>query len=124
MINNKITNLISRIRQAILNPKFDGYIISIKEIHNSKEILDLCLRLSHAGFLYYKPISNSWYLAPNSLLNIEILSKSGKRIYKSYSEIQENEIVRTSKGFRLGYQARKEQIGGELILKILRGGAV
>jgi ribosomal protein S8 len=124
MINNKITNLISRIRQAILNPKFDGYIISIKEIHHSKEILDLCSRLSHAGFLNYKPISNSWYLAPNSLLNIEILSKSGKRIYKSYSEIQENEIVRTSKGFRLGYQARKEQIGGELILKILRGGVV
>lgn len=122
MINHRISNLICRIRTAILSKK-DGLIIYHSHIFNSKEILDLLSSLASNGFIYYSPLSKAWYLNNSPLphlSNIQVRSKSGKRIYKGYKELKENEIVRSSSGVWTANQAKKKRIGGELLLKFDR----
>lgn len=129
MINHRISNLICRIRTAITSNK-DGFIIKHTETYGSKELLDLLSFLAYGGYIYYSPKSNSWYLksSPNTLLpilaNIKNISKPGKRIYRGYKEIREEEIVRTSSGMKWGNEAKRERKGGELLLKVERGGVV
>jgi hypothetical protein len=78
MINNRIINLICRIR----NSK-DGYIISNKEIRQSNEIIDLLAKLGELGYIRYSQQTLSWYKNPGCFLDIRHLSSSGRRLYRT-----------------------------------------
>lgn len=54
MINNRIINLICRIR----NSK-DGFIISNKEIRQSNEIIELLAKLGELGYVKYSQETSS-----------------------------------------------------------------
>ena len=126
MINHRISNLISRIRTAIIANK-DGFIITHKELYNSKELLELLSFLAYGGYIYFSPLTQSWYLksSPENfsflLSNIKVCSTPGKRIFRGYKSLALFDLIRSSSGFRWGYEARKERKGGEKILKIERG---
>lgn len=126
MINNRVTDLINRIRTAISSNK-DGYIIKHTATYNSKEILDLLSILADGGYIHFSPLSNSWYLnsSPNTLSpllsSISPISVPGKRKYRGYKDINEEEIVRTSRGIKWGNVAKREREGGEILLKVGRG---
>jgi len=120
MINNRIVHLICRIRNSLNR---DGFIISTKDIHYSKEILDLLAKLGTLGLVKYQPTSSSWYLTTSTITqsfllgNIRHLSSSSRRIFRPWFDIKEGEIIRTSKGYLTREEANKYRIGGELILK-------
>lgn len=125
MINHRISNIISRIRLATASSK-DGFIIKHSDLYKSKELLDILTFLASNGYINYSPVTTSWYLnfAPDSLTpilsNIKGRSTPGKRIYRGYNEIREDEVVRTSKGIKWGNEARNQRKGGELLLKIYK----
>ncbi len=126
MINHRISNLICRIRTAIINKK-DGFIINHSDLFNSKELLELLSFLASGGYVYYSPKSNSWFLksSPDNLSsllsNIKVRSKPGKRMYRGYKSLVEDEVIRTSSGYKWSNEARNQRKGGERILKIDRG---
>ena len=121
MINNRISDLITRIRNTI-NSTQNGWIIKNKEIKNSKEILSLLAKLASLGYIKYH--NNAWYLRTHPNTNVPTLkevhnrSLSSKRIYRKYTDIKEDEIVRTTSGYLTGYEAKKERKGGEIMMKI------
>lgn len=127
MINHRISHLISRIHMAALGIKSnkDGLIIKNKEIKKTKEILELLSLLAASGYIYYSPNLESWFLksAPDSLSPIlsliKVQSKPGKRIYRGYKKLREDQIVRTSSGFQLGSKAILNRKGGELICSLI-----
>ena len=61
---------------------------------------------------------------PERALSLKRVSKPGQRIYKPADEIRKVEngfgiaVVSTSKGIMTGYEARKLNIGGELLCEI------
>lgn len=127
MINNRISDIISRIRNTIKSTK-NGLIYNQKDSFNSKEILEILAKLGELGFIKYE--KGNWYLNTHKNTNIPILenikgrSTSGKRMYRGNNFIKENEIVRTSKGILIGYEARKEKRGGEILMKVERSGII
>lgn len=129
MINNRITDLICRIRNSLLNNR-DGFIISNKAIEKSKESIELLSKLGSMGIITYNPELGSWYLRnyPESnkfiLGDIYAISTSGRRIYRQWSDIREGELVRSSSGFLTWEEAWKERKGGELILKYEKKGII
>ncbi len=128
MINNRISNLLSRIRNT-LRSSHNGWIIDQRSLYNSKELLGLLAKLGELGYVRYEQGEGkgegNWYLIskPNSTIpilgDIKGISKSGKRIYRSAKEIRENELVRSSFGFFSGSDFPKK--GGELLLNLSRG---
>ena len=126
MINNRISNILSRIRNTI-SSTHNGWIIDQRDLYNSKEVLDLLAKLGELGYVRF--VNGSWYLntLPHSnfpiLADIKGRSKSGKRMYRNSKNAgKENEIVRTSSGYLTGTEARFNKKGGEIILKIDRKG--
>jgi len=127
MVTDPISDMFTRIRNANtkLHEKVDvpsskikveiakilkeeGYIANYKTIEDHKQgVLRVYLRYTLEG----KPV----------LKGIKRVSKSSLRVYKGYEEMPKTfgglgtTIVSTSKGLLTDAQARKDQIGGEVI---------
>lgn len=91
--------------------KNEGYIRDFSEVKNEKGFNVLKISLKYVN---KRPAINS----------IKRISKPGCRIYFPYKEIPKvlggygTSILTTSKGLKTGNQARKEQVGGELLCQI------
>lgn len=130
MINDTISDMLTRIRNAnliknenvfILNTKTNqrigellkkqGYIESIKISSNSFNPIEIKLK--------YNSDSKK-----SCITNIKRLSSPGLRIYSSYKRIPRilngmgTIIISTSKGLMTDYEARINKIGGEILFSI------
>lgn len=92
--------------------KNEGYIRNYKLIHDGKQgILKIFLKYDGPG-------------QTHSICHIERVSKPGRRVYikskdiKSYLHGMGVTILTTSKGILTDKQAKKENVGGEVLLKI------
>ena len=126
---DSLSDMLARIRNAILSRKEkviipystlkfevakileqEGYVKGFSKNHvGAKEILELELK----------------YSEDNSVIaGIEIVSKPGQRIYKSFKELPKVLgglgvlIVSTPKGVMTGFDAKKQKSGGEILAKI------
>lgn len=92
--------------------KDEGYISDCEEFQNERKLKELKITLKYV---------NNKQSAINS---IDRISKPGCRIYFPYNEIPEvlggygTSILTTSKGLKTGREARREQVGGELLCQV------
>lgn len=101
----------SRIRLEITKIlKQEGFILSYEEKHyNSKKVIEINLK-----YLDKKP----------AIVNIQRCSRPGCRIYSSVYKIPKvldglgTTIISTSKGLLRDTDARKNRVGGEIIIKV------
>jgi len=130
MINDTISDMLTRIRNAnlakhetvnVLNTKTNqriseilkkqGYIESVKISLNPLDLIEI--KLKYSGNLK-KP----------SITNLKRLSSPGLRVYSSYKNIPRilngmgNIIISTSKGLMTDQEARNNKIGGEVLFSI------
>ena len=109
---NTISSPSSKMRQSILDAlKEEGFIAGYAKtkLDNGLEELEISLK-------YYnqKPV----------IEQIEVVSKPGRRVYKGCSDIPVVNnglgvvLVSTSKGVLTDHQAREQNLGGEILLKI------
>lgn len=128
MFNHAVSDLVSRIkngylahRQLINSPtsslrsevlkvlKEEGYILNYTENAEDKNLIDIHLKYHNSS---------------PALSEINVISKSGKRVYCSYDEIPLIKnglgmvILSTSQGVLSGYEAKSRKVGGEILLKI------
>ena len=132
MTVDRIANMISSIKNASMAKK-----PSIEVMH-SKECEAIAKVLKEAGFLteikVFKPedtsvkrmrldLKHDKYVY--AVTNARTISKPGRRIYKSVFELRKVAggfgvaVVSTSKGIMSGSQAKKKNLGGELICEVL-----
>lgn len=130
MINDTISDMLTRIRNAnliknenvfVLNTKTNqrigellknqGYIESIKKSSHNFNLIEIKLKYSNNS---KKPCIN----------NLKRLSSPGLRIYCSYKKIPRilngmgTIIISTSKGLMTDNEARMNKIGGEILFSI------
>nr|YP_010020396.1 30S ribosomal protein S8 [Ulva fenestrata]QOK35315.1 30S ribosomal protein S8 [Ulva fenestrata] len=130
MINDTISDMLTRIRNAnlakhetvnILNTKTNqriseilkkqGYIESVKISFNPLDLIEI--KLKYSGNLK-KPC----------ITNLKRLSSPGLRVYSNYKNIPRilngmgTIIVSTSKGLMTDQEARNNKIGGEILFSI------
>lgn len=130
MINDTISDMLTRIRNAnliksesvfVLNTKTNqrigellkkqGYIESIKILSNNFNLIEIKLKYN----------SNS---KKPCITNLKRLSSPGLRIYSSYKKIPRifngmgTIIISTSKGLMTDNEARINKIGGEILFSI------
>ena len=130
MINDTISDMLTRIRNAnliknesvfVLNTKTNqrigellkkqGYIESIKKSSNNFNLIEIKLKYN----------SNS---KKPCITNLKRLSSPGLRIYSSYKKIPRifngmgTVIISTSKGLMTDNEARINKIGGEILFSI------
>ncbi len=115
MIPYKISDLLARLKtsKTIIIPY-------------NVELLAILNILQSIGIVTIELFSNTIKITviPNSFSEIVLHSKPSRRIYKSYKNIWTKNlglgvsIIRTSQGFKTTNEARKEQIGGELLFTI------
>nr|YP_010020526.1 30S ribosomal protein S8 [Ulva lacinulata]YP_010530117.1 ribosomal protein S8 [Ulva torta]UJJ82035.1 ribosomal protein S8 [Ulva laetevirens]QOK35445.1 30S ribosomal protein S8 [Ulva lacinulata]QWL15289.1 30S ribosomal protein S8 [Ulva lacinulata]UFQ87322.1 ribosomal protein S8 [Ulva torta]ULC80483.1 30S ribosomal protein S8 [Ulva lacinulata] len=130
MINDTISDMLTRIRNAnlakhetvnVLNTKTNqriseilkkqGYIESVKISLNPLDLIEI--KLKYSGNLK-KP----------SITNLKRLSSPGLRVYSSYKNIPRilngmgTIIISTSKGLMTDQEARNNKIGGEVLFSI------
>lgn len=128
MLSDPISDMLTRIKNAYMAGKQDllvpaskiklsiakllkesGYLKSVEEIGDKKKELKITL-----SYKDNKP----------AMENIKRVSKPGRRIYKSSKEIPNvlsgygTVILSTSKGIMTSKQARKENVGGEIICEV------
>lgn len=106
----KVTTPSSKLRKAVLDILVnEGYVAGYEERGDKKPELDIELRYHNA-----KPV----------IREIKVLSKPGKRAYCGVKEIPSVYdglgivILSTSKGVMPCHEARANELGGELLLKI------
>ena len=107
-----ITSPTSRMRVEILDIlKNEGYILGYTKFNNDNQIEQLSINLKyHSG----QPVVSE----------IFVVSKPGRRVYSSADKIPVIKnglgtlLLSTSKGILSDSDARKDNIGGELLLKI------
>jgi small subunit ribosomal protein S8 len=124
-----IADLLTRIRNAVMVGKNEI------RVPTSKLKLTVAKELKKANYLTDVKVENS---KPRNVLVITInklgenasiteitrLSKPGRRVYVSANEIPKVKngrgmvLVSTSKGVISGYDAVKQRLGGELLLKV------
>lgn len=109
---NTISSPSSKVRCAILNIlKEEGFISGYSKVKSKEghENLEIILK-----YFNEKPVVD----------NIEVISKPGRRIYKNCKDIPIVSnglgvvLVSTSKGIITDHQARENNLGGEILLKI------
>lgn len=93
-----------------------------------KAILDVILKNGYIESINEKKIKNLRYLSvtlgKNKLAQVKRLSKPGQRIYVKSNEIPKPlrglglVVISTSAGVISGHEARKRNLGGELICEI------
>lgn len=124
-----IADLLTRIRNASLVGKHEV------SMPTSKLKQTIALELKKAGYIENVKIESA---KPRDILNITInkegenskiteivrMSKPGRRVYVSRKEIPRIKngrgmvLISTSKGIVTGQEAIKQQLGGELLLKV------
>ena len=109
---NTISSPSSKLRQSVLDAlKDEGFIAGYAKtkLDNGLEELEISLK-----YFNQKPV----------IEKIEVISKPGRRVYKSCSDIPVVNnglgvvLVSTSKGVLTDHQAREQNLGGEILLKI------
>lgn len=126
IITDTLSNLFSKIKNGYLSNK--SKVIQ----HNSKQCINILNLLIREGFIKSYKISkkNSTQLNiylkykknKSSIFQIQRISKPGKRLYMKNKDLYIKKkgfyIMSTSKGIITDLQAKKLNIGGELICKI------
>nr|YP_009122101.1 30S ribosomal protein S8 [Choreocolax polysiphoniae]AJH65859.1 30S ribosomal protein S8 [Choreocolax polysiphoniae] len=131
MINNIISNMLTKIRNANLAKH---RIVQIPTTNIVKNIIKI---LKEEGFVYYfkekkKKINNSIlvllkYKKKNQqsiITELKIISKPGLRVYTSYKKLPKVlggigiAIISTSKGIMTDKNARQFRLGGEVLFYI------
>lgn len=124
-----IADLLTRIRNAVLVGKNEIRVPSsklkvtvAKELKKAKYLSDVKIETSKPRDVLVITINK---LGENSTITeITRLSKPGRRVYVSANEIPRVKngrgmvLVSTSKGIIPGYDAVKQRLGGELLLKV------
>ena len=124
-----IADLLTRIRNAAAVGKNETVVPSsklklaiLRELKKAKYIADYKVESLKPRDLISVTINN---IGENTNINeIKRLSKPGRRTYVGSSEIPKIKngrgivLVSTSKGVMTGYEARKQHIGGELLLSV------
>ena len=109
---NTISSPSSKLRQSVLDAlKEEGFIAGYAKtkLDNGLEELEISLK-----YFNQKPV----------IEKIEVISKPGRRVYKGCSDIPVVNnglgvvLVSTSKGVLTDHQAREQNLGGEILLKI------
>ena len=99
-------------RQSVLDSlKSEGFITGYAKtkLDNGQEELEISLK-----YFNQKPV----------IEEIEVISKPGRRVYKNCSDIPVVNnglgvvLISTSKGVLTDHQAREQNLGGEILLKI------
>lgn len=113
---SQLVNLVlpySKIKMSILQVlRKEGYVQNVLESKNKKGFLEISVDLK------YSPIGTA------AIVTIDRVSKPGKRIYSSISDLKEYYkglgiyILSTSKGVVSDREAAKFGIGGEVLCKI------
>ena len=98
--------------------KEQGYIENFEFIKDSNQgVLKIFLR-------YYNTGSKDFIVGSHSILNIERVSKQGRRVYWKCKDIKSINnglgvtILSTSKGIMTDKQAKKEKLGGEVLCNV------
>ncbi|MBP9668366.1 30S ribosomal protein S8 [Candidatus Saccharibacteria bacterium] len=124
-----IADLLTRIRNAVAVGKNEITVPSSKmklsvleELKKSKYIKSYKVESAKPRDIIVVEINKA---GENSVINkIERLSKPGRRVYVKSSDIPKVKngrgivLVSTSQGVMTGFEARKNKIGGELLLSI------
>ena len=107
----------SKVKKAIAHLlKEEGFIVNYEELTKGKKKF-LRLRLKYARNEYGRVVGSA-------IKEMKRISKPGCRVYKPVSEIHRQDvgfailIVSTSKGLRTDGQARKEKLGGEILIRV------
>ncbi|MBN1636023.1 MAG: 30S ribosomal protein S8 [Deltaproteobacteria bacterium] len=129
MVNDPIADMITRIRNGAMASK---EYVDIPASKMKLSIADIFLR---EGYIKgYRVLEDSkqgilritlkYFNSRHVMSGVERVSKPGRRIYKKVSEIPKVRnglgviILSTSKGLMTDHKARKENIGGELLIKV------
>ncbi len=126
---DQIADLITRIRNAIMVGKTEI------RVPTSKLKVAVVEGLKDAGYLYSYDIEKA---TPRDILHVTIaeagkpariteitkISKPGRRVYAGASEIPVVKsgrgmvLISTSKGIMTGREAKKQHLGGEILVKV------
>lgn len=127
---DQISNMITSIKNAIavnkesLTVQFSNFKISI---------LDILIKSGYIKSYKVNELSSNkknikiflnYQQDKNAINHIKIISKPGLRIYRGYQEIPKilggvgDVIISTPKGVMLGKEAKKQQLGGEIICEV------
>ena len=105
-----VTSPVSSLRENILKIlKEEGYILNYSKVSLKKGRFDIHLK---------------YHLSNPVISEITVVSKPGKRVYRSIDEIPVVKnglgtvIISTSKGVMSDFSARTSKIGGEILLKV------
>jgi small subunit ribosomal protein S8 len=128
MLNDTISDMLTRVRNAIL---VQSQTVLVPSTNTTKEICQILVR---EGFIEsFSTIDSNYfeirlkYLGrqrKSCITNLKRLSTPGLRIYANHKEIPQTlgglgiVILSTSKGFMTDKEARAKQIGGELICSV------
>lgn len=131
MINDPISDMLTRIRNGILREKKQVAMPS------SKMLVSIAKILEEEGFINgyevvkeeEKPqntlvVSLKYVNGRNSIFDLQRISKPGLRKYSGYKDIMKYKkgigiaIISTSKGLMTGERARVEKLGGEVLAKV------
>ena len=128
MLNDTISDMLTRVRNAIL---VQSQSVLVPNTNTTKEICQILVR---EGFIEsFSTVDANYfeirlkYLGrqrKSCITNLKRLSSPGLRIYANYKEIPQTlgglgiVILSTSKGFMTDTDARLKQIGGELICSV------
>jgi small subunit ribosomal protein S8 len=129
MLNDTISDMLTRVRNAILVQSQNVI------VPNTTTTQEICKILVREGFVDSYALNDSnnvlelrlKYLGrqrKSCITNLKRISKPGLRIYANYQEIPQIlgglgiVILSTSKGFMTDKEARAKQIGGELICSV------
>jgi len=124
-----IADLLTRIRNAVMVgkneirvPSSKLKVVIAKELKKANYLTDVKVESAKPRDILVVTINKP---GENSTINeITRLSKPGRRVYVSSDEIPRIKsgrgmvLVSTSKGVITGHSARKQKIGGELLLKV------
>jgi small subunit ribosomal protein S8 len=125
MVNDKVADLLARIRNAQQRKQKE---LSVPETRMVKAIVEI---LKTEGYIEDFSVENGnilivlKYIAKKSAItHLERISKPGVRVYKDYQEIPRVlnglgiGIFSTSKGVMTGKKAKLEKVGGEYLCNI------
>lgn len=130
MINDTISDMLTRIRNAILAKHEIVYVLNTKTNQRIGEILkkqeyinSVKIPLNNFDLIEIKLKYNGSVKKP-CITNLKRLSSPGLRIYSNYKNIPKilngmgTIIVSTSKGLMTDQEARINKIGGEILFSI------
>jgi small subunit ribosomal protein S8 len=124
-----VADLLTRIRNAVMVGKHEITLPSskfkltiLKELKKARYIVDVKVQKEKPRDVLVVTLSNEGENSP--ITEIDRVSRPGRRVYVSALEVPRVKsgrgivLISTSKGILTGYQAYKQKIGGEVLLKV------